>query len=61
MGSSVRSSQAASAIDLFENVSVELDTECFLLLGLLYCKDRQRRKAQIFYSIIRGASLNNSA
>ena len=41
---------------LFESVPIELDTECMLLLGLLYCKDRKNQKASIFYSILRGSN-----
>ena len=42
---------------LFEAVPIEIDTECLLLLGLLFCRDRQNQKASIFYSLLRGASV----
>ena len=35
---------------------VELDTECFMLLGLLFCRDRQNQKASIFYSLLQGGN-----
>ena len=35
---------------------VELDTECFLLLGIMHCKDRFNRKSEIFYSILKSGS-----
>lgn len=40
---------------LSEAVPITLDTECLMLLGLLFCEDRDNLKAQIFYSILRGA------
>ena len=42
--------------DFFQDSDVLLDTECFLLLGLLYCRDRLNQKAQIFYSLLRSSS-----
>lgn len=41
---------------LFETVPIWMDTECLLILGLFFCKDRQNVKAQIFYSLLRGSS-----
>ena len=35
---------------------IELDTECLLLLGILLCKDRFNRKAQVLYSILKSGS-----
>ena len=42
---------------LHEEYEVELDTECFLLLGLLFCRDRYNRKAQVFYSLLKSGSI----
>ena len=42
---------------LHENFEVELDTESFLLLGLLFCRDRYNRKAQVFYSLLKSGSI----
>ena len=44
---------------LFETIKVELDTQSLLLLGLLYCQDRNQQKASVLYSIMRGASPDN--
>jgi len=41
---------------LFESIKIEIDTQSFLLLGLLFCRDRKQQKASIMYSILRGAS-----
>ena len=38
---------------LFETIPIDIDTECLLLLGLLFCRDRGRQKASIFYSLLR--------
>ena len=35
-----RASSNGTNNTLFECVPIGLDTECFLLLGLLYCRDR---------------------
>jgi hypothetical protein len=40
---------------LFETIPIEIDTECLLLLGLLFCTDRHQQKSQIFYSLLRGS------
>ena len=36
-----------------EESDVEIDTECLLLLGILFCKDRFNSKAEVFYSIVK--------
>jgi len=55
--SSVDSSVLNQSIDtngsLHEQLELELDTECFMLMGLLFCRDRYSRKAQVFYSILK--------
>ena len=58
-GSSRPSSASGASNTLYGSGGSEpftLDTESFLLLGLLFCRDRQQQKASIFYSILRGAT-----
>ena len=56
VGSSVLNQSVTSNGSVHEEVDNELDTECFLLFGLLFCKDHYNRKAQVFYSILKSGS-----
>ena len=53
---SVKSSSVRSTNTFYGSEQYTLDTECFLLLGLLFCRDRKSQKASIFYSILKGAT-----
>ena len=50
---SAAQSSTGSNNTLYEQAPALLDTECFLFLGLLFCKDRDNHKAKVFYSLLR--------
>ena len=54
--SSILNQSVTSNGTVHEEEDIELDTECFLLFGLLFCKDQYNRKAQVFYSILKSGS-----
>ena len=53
---SISNASIGSNNTVFEEVPIRLDTTCFMLLGLLFCRDRNHQKAKIFYSVLRGAT-----
>lgn len=43
-----------------EESDIDIDSECLLLLGILFCKDRLNKKAEVFYSIVKSTPMGSS-